>query len=191
MRKRGSSVMTFGGDRFTTVRLETRSSSCSTARKPISCSPRASCPGRPMVTTWTVGRPMSETQPIAPSFYTAAPSRSASSNTTDLWRNAASAENRRSVRGILVGVFSRNNCRGLTTCIPPIVRPRNIGCGWPLGVTILAVVKAVFGVGWNTECRTKAVALYISAAAKRARIKFDFTHDLARNACRRSGQAKI
>jgi hypothetical protein len=46
-----------------------------------------------------------------------------------------------------------------------------------LGVTILAIVKAVFGVGWNTERRTKAIALYIGAAAKRARIKFEVTHD--------------
>jgi hypothetical protein len=36
MRNRGSNVMTLAGDRFTAVRLETRSSSCSTARKPIS-----------------------------------------------------------------------------------------------------------------------------------------------------------
>ena len=63
-------------------------------------------------------------------------------------------------------MFSRNSCRGLTTCIPPIVRPRNIGCGWPLGVTILAIVKAVFGVGWNTERRTKAIALYIGGRFK-------------------------
>jgi hypothetical protein len=67
--------------------------------------------------------------------------------------------------------------RHATTCIPPIVRLRNIGGGWPLGVTILAIVKTVFGVGWNTERRTKAIALYIGAAAKRARIKFDVTHD--------------
>jgi hypothetical protein len=59
-----------------------------------------------------------------------------------------------------------------------------------LGVTILAIVKAVFGVGWNTERRTKAIALYIGAAAKWARIKFDVTHDQARHACRRSGQPK-
>jgi hypothetical protein len=56
--------------------------------------------------------------------------------------------------------------------VPPIVRLRDIGCGWPLGVTILAVVKTVFRTGWNTERRTKALGLYIGAAAKRAWIKF-------------------
>jgi hypothetical protein len=45
-----------------------------------------------------------------------------------------------------------------------------------LGVTILAVVKTVFGGHWNAEGRTKAIALYIGAAAKRARIKFHVTH---------------
>jgi hypothetical protein len=40
-----------------------------------------------------------------------------------------------------------------------------------------SVPKAVFGVGRNTERRTKAIALYIGAAAKWARIKFDVTHD--------------
>jgi len=98
----------------------------------------------------------------------------------EAFRTYYTAENRSAAqrpRNTLLGVFPRNSCRGLTTCIPPIVRPRNIGCGWPLGVTILAIVKAVFGVGWNTERRTKAIALYIGAAAKWARIKFDVTHD--------------
>jgi hypothetical protein len=52
----------------------------------------------------------------------------------------------------------------------------NISCGWPLGVTILAIVKTVFGIGCNAERRTKAIALYIGAAAKWARIEFDITH---------------
>jgi hypothetical protein len=56
------------------------------------------------------------------------------------------------------------------------VRRRDIACGWPLGVTILAVVKTVFGGSWNAEGRTKAIALYIGAAAKRTRIKFHVTH---------------
>jgi hypothetical protein len=72
----------------------------------------------------------------------------------------------------------RNSYRGLAACIPPIMRPRNIGCGWTLGVTILAIVKTVFGVGWHTERGAKAIALYIGAAAKWARIKFDVTHVL-------------
>lgn len=77
---------------------------------------------------------------------------------------------------LLVGMFSRNGYRGLIACIPPIMRPCNIGCGGTLGVTILAIVKTVFGVSWNTERGAKAIALYICAAAKWARIKFDVTH---------------
>jgi hypothetical protein len=57
-----------------------------------------------------------------------------------------------------------------------MVRLRDIACGWPLGVTVLAVVKAVFGGSRNAEGRTKAIALYIVAAAKRARIKVHLTH---------------
>jgi hypothetical protein len=56
------------------------------------------------------------------------------------------------------------------------VRLRDIVSSWPLGVTILAVVKAVLGASWNAERRTKAIALYIGAAAKWARIKFHVTH---------------
>jgi hypothetical protein len=56
------------------------------------------------------------------------------------------------------------------------VRVRDIVSGWPLGVTILAVVKTVLGTSWNAERRTKAIALYIGAAAKWARIKFHVTH---------------
>jgi hypothetical protein len=56
------------------------------------------------------------------------------------------------------------------------VRLRDIVSGWPLGVTILAVVKTVLGTSWNAERRTKAIALYIGAAAKWARIKFHVTH---------------
>jgi hypothetical protein len=56
------------------------------------------------------------------------------------------------------------------------VRLRDIVSGWPLGVTILAVVKTILGTSWNAERRTKAIALYISAAAKWARIKFYVTH---------------
>jgi hypothetical protein len=73
-------------------------------------------------------------------------------------------------------MFPRNRYRGLSAHIPPIVRRRGIRCGRPLGVTILAVVKTVFGGSWNAEGRTKAIALYIGAAAKRARIKFHVTH---------------
>jgi hypothetical protein len=58
------------------------------------------------------------------------------------------------------------------------MRPRNIGCRWTLCVTILAIVKTVFGVCWHTERGAKAIALYIGAAAKWARIKFDVTHAL-------------
>jgi hypothetical protein len=57
------------------------------------------------------------------------------------------------------------------------VRLRDIVSGWTLGVTILAVVKTVLGTSWNTKRSTKAVALYIGAAAKWARIKFHVTHD--------------
>jgi hypothetical protein len=56
------------------------------------------------------------------------------------------------------------------------MRPRNIGCRWTLCVTILAIVKTVFGVCWHTERGAKAIALYICAAAKWARIEFDITH---------------
>jgi hypothetical protein len=45
-----------------------------------------------------------------------------------------------------------------------------------LGVTILAIVKAVLGAGWKTERRTKAIALYIGAAAKWAWIKIHVIH---------------
>jgi hypothetical protein len=76
----------------------------------------------------------------------------------------------------LVGMFPRNRYRDPSARIPPIVRRRDVACGWPLGVTILAVVKTVFGGSWNAEGRTKAIALYIGAAAKRARIKFHVTH---------------
>ena len=79
---------------------------------------------------------------------------------------------------LLVGMFPRNSYRGLAASIPPIMRPRNIGCGWTLGVTILAIVKTVVGVGRHTERGAKAIALYIGAAAKWARIKFDVTHVL-------------
>ena len=47
-----------------------------------------------------------------------------------------------------------------------------------MGVTILAIGKTVFGVCWHTERGAKAVAMYIAAAAKWARIKFDVTHVL-------------
>jgi hypothetical protein len=56
------------------------------------------------------------------------------------------------------------------------VRLGSIVSGWTLGITILAVVKTVLGTSWNAERRTKAIALYIGAAAKWARIKFDVTH---------------
>jgi hypothetical protein len=56
------------------------------------------------------------------------------------------------------------------------VRFRDIVSGWSLGVTILAVVKTVLGTSCNAERRTKAIALYIGAAAKWARIKFHITH---------------
>jgi hypothetical protein len=56
------------------------------------------------------------------------------------------------------------------------VRLRDIVSGWPLGVTILTVVKTVLGTSWNAERRTEAIALYIGAAAKWARIKFHVTH---------------
>jgi hypothetical protein len=56
------------------------------------------------------------------------------------------------------------------------VRLRDIVSGWPLGVTILAVVKTVLGTSWNAERRTKAIALYIGAAAKWARIEFHVIH---------------
>jgi hypothetical protein len=72
--------------------------------------------------------------------------------------------------------FPRTRYRGLSACIPTIVRLRDIACRWPLGVTILAVVKTVLGTSWNTERRTKAIALYIGAAAKWARIKIHVTH---------------
>jgi hypothetical protein len=77
----------------------------------------------------------------------------------------------------LIGTCARNDWRGLSPRIPPIVRLRDIGCR-PLGVTILAVVKTVFGGSWNTERRTKTIALYIGAAAKWTRIKFHITHVL-------------
>jgi hypothetical protein len=69
-------------------------------------------------------------------------------------------------------MFPRTRCRGAAARVPPIVRLGDIGCGWPLGVTILAVVKTVFGAGGNTERHAKAIGLYIGAAAKRAWIKF-------------------
>jgi hypothetical protein len=72
--------------------------------------------------------------------------------------------------------FPRTRYGGLPARIPTIVRLRDIVCGWPLGVTILAVVKTVVGTSWNSERRTKAIALYIGAAAKWARIKFHVTH---------------
>jgi hypothetical protein len=56
------------------------------------------------------------------------------------------------------------------------VRLHDIVCGRPLGVTILAVVKTVLGASWNTERRTKAIALYVGTAAKWAGIKFHVTH---------------
>jgi hypothetical protein len=56
------------------------------------------------------------------------------------------------------------------------VRFRDIVSGWPLGIAILAVVKTVLETSWDTERRTKAIALYIGAAAKWARIEFHFTH---------------
>jgi hypothetical protein len=77
---------------------------------------------------------------------------------------------------VLVVVRPRHQCRCLSARIPPIVRLRDIGSGWTLGVTILAVVKAVFGGCWNAERRAKAIALYIGAAAKWARIKLHVTH---------------
>jgi hypothetical protein len=49
-------------------------------------------------------------------------------------------------------------------------------CGRPLGVTILAVVKTILGTNWNAERRTEALAPYIGAAAKGARVKFHITH---------------
>jgi hypothetical protein len=55
------------------------------------------------------------------------------------------------------------------------VRLLGIIRGRPLRVTILAVVKAVLGTNWNAERRAKAIALYIRAAAKWARIKFYVT----------------
>jgi hypothetical protein len=77
---------------------------------------------------------------------------------------------------VLARSFQRTRCRGRSARIPTIVRSRDIVCGWPLGVTILAVVKAVLGTSLNAERRTKAFALYIGAAAKWARIKFHVTH---------------
>jgi hypothetical protein len=70
----------------------------------------------------------------------------------------------------------RNRFRRLSARIPPIVCFCGIVSRWPLGVTILAVVKTVFGAGRNTERRTKTIALYIGAAAKWARIKFHVIH---------------
>ena len=70
----------------------------------------------------------------------------------------------------------RSSCRGVTARIPQIMRPCDIGCGRPLGVTILAIVETILGAGWNTKRRAEAIALYIGAAAKWARIKFDVTH---------------
>jgi hypothetical protein len=45
-----------------------------------------------------------------------------------------------------------------------------------LGVTILTIVKTVLGAGWKTERSTKAIALYIGAAAKWAWIKIHVIH---------------
>jgi hypothetical protein len=56
------------------------------------------------------------------------------------------------------------------------VRLRDIGCRWPLCVTVFAVIKTIFGAGWNSERHTKAIALYIGAAAKWAWIQFHVSH---------------
>jgi hypothetical protein len=77
---------------------------------------------------------------------------------------------------LLGGFFPRNSRRGLTACIPALMRPRNIGRGRTLGVTVLAVVKTVIGRGWHTERGAVAITLYVSAAAKWTRIKFDVAH---------------
>jgi hypothetical protein len=52
----------------------------------------------------------------------------------------------------------------------------NIGCGWTLGVIVLAIVETVRAVGSQPERPAEAIALYIGAAAKWARIEFDVAH---------------
>jgi hypothetical protein len=74
-----------------------------------------------------------------------------------------------------LGKFSRRR-RGLSTSVPSCVRLRDVGCGWTLGVTVLAIVKAVLGTGWKTERGTKAIALYIGTAAKWAWTKIHIIH---------------
>ena len=93
--------------------------------------------------------------------------------------------------GVLARSFPRTRRRRRSAPIPTIVRLRHIVSCWPLGVTILAVVKTVLGTSWNAERRTKAIAPYIGATAKWARIKFHVTHvSKLRDVCGRSGHRK-
>jgi hypothetical protein len=77
---------------------------------------------------------------------------------------------------LLARSFPRTRRRGRSARIPTVVCLRDIVSGWPLGIAILAVVKAVLGTSRNAERDTKAIALYVGAATKWARIELHFTH---------------
>jgi hypothetical protein len=94
--------------------------------------------------------------------------------TVDVGRHAIASDPKSRT---LAGIFSRTRRRAPSAPIPTIVCLRDIGCRWPLCVAILAVVKTIFGASWNSERRTKAIALYVAAAAKWAWIKLYVTHD--------------